>query len=745
MARRKQIIRYGISLGIDTTDMARGAREANTVTRRLNRDIGRTEATLRKYKHAQMQLRQEFKAGKITKQQFLNQLKKERLLRDRANGSLDKYRKRVRQETLAQKQAIQAERSREVQMRRLNAQRERAVRLAQMEHARRMQQMGGFGAGAASMAGFGGAAAGAARMGGNFGVELGGQQAAALVAGGLGMVGVIDQAREANKRFTEFESRLVDLKVLFGKVRGENLAEEFKKLAGSTALTTSQLAENAKIWASYGLTSENMTERLERLGTVAGGNSEKFRALTVAFAQVNAQGKLMGQEKNQLINAGFSLGEVAKVAGIEMKDFAKAMEDGAISADHVNEALVRMTEEGGLFYGLLEEKAKTLEGQAIITAAKWEEMYVAQGSRNSGIFKYITQTSGALADLIKHQTAWADSTDDDRIGMLYGITGSRVKGGKLSGSYSMTGTQLGAGVGTINTDGANQGLAYSFLDYLMQFDATARGGTSSYYKRGQGSSLDQAMQLALSGTLSGLGGRAALQGNNDPEKAKEDARKKREAERIAKEKAEKRAAQDLLLDEELARFDFQDPNRTGYQQHTYDAQKAEFDKMLADKKLSAEGHLKLINKMNAHFDVYKQNDAKREMERKAEEAEKASQQRAEKISGIMGRIGDQGKYAGSGMSRAAIALFEARDRNQKKIDDAQPRAGGQSGGVAGGGAEYAMLAERQARIDDGQERRKHEAWVKRKTEENNALLRKQLTELKKNNRLLEEPDKSGAV
>jgi len=745
MARRKQIIRYGISLGIDTTDMARGAREANTVTRRLNREMGRTEAKLRQYKHAQMQLRHEFKAGLISKESYLRQLKRERLIRDRANGSLDRYRQKVRQESLAQKRAAQAERAREVQMRRLNAQREKAIRLSQMEHARRMQQFGGAGAGALSAMGFGGAAAGAARMGGNAGVELGGPQALAIFGGGLGLVGMAGQMGKANEKFKEFESRLVDLKVLFGKVRGENLAEEFKKLAGTTALTTSQLAENAKIWASYGLTSENMTERLERLGTVAGGNSEKFKALTVAFAQVNAQGKLMGQEKNQLINAGFSLGEVAKVAGIEMKDFAKAMEDGAISADHVNEALVRMTEEGGLFYGLLEEKAKTLEGQAIITAAKWEEMYVAQGSRTSGFFKSVTQVSGALADLIKHQTAWADSTDDDRIGMLYGITGSRVKGGKLSGSYSMTGTQLGAGVGTINTDGANQGMAYSFLDYLMQFDASARGGTSSYYKRGQGAALDQAMQLALSGTLSGLGGRAALQGNNDPEKAKEDARKKREAERIAKEKAERRESQDLLLEDELAQFDFQDPNRSGFQQHTYDARKAEFDKMLADKKLSAEGHLKLIQKMNAHFDVYKQNDAKREMERKAEEAEKASSQRAEKMSSIMGMIGDQGKYAGSGMSRAAIALFEARDRNQKKIQDSKPRAGGQSGGIAGGGAEYAMLAERQARIDEAKEVRKHEAWVKRKTEENNALLRKQLTELKKNNRLLEDEDKSGAV
>lgn len=36
------------------------------------------------------------------------------------------------------------------------------------------------------------------------------------------------------------------------------------------------------------------------------GNNEKFSSMTLAFAQMSAAGRLMGQDLNQMINAGFN-------------------------------------------------------------------------------------------------------------------------------------------------------------------------------------------------------------------------------------------------------------------------------------------------------------------------------------------------------------------------------------------------------------------------------------------------------
>ena len=183
------------------------------------------------------------------------------------------------------------------------------------------------------------------------------------------------------------------------------MIHEFKELARQTPLTTKGLIDSAVIWKSYGNTTENITERMRRFGDISGGNAEKMKLLTIAVAQVNAQGKLMGQEKNQLINAGMSLKEVAKAAGIEMEDFADAMKAGKISAEHLNQAIVNMTNEGGSHFGFMADQAETLLGKSEIMKNTFGEMFAEFGrmADNTGMFDLfldpMTGVAGALRDM----------------------------------------------------------------------------------------------------------------------------------------------------------------------------------------------------------------------------------------------------------------------------------------------------------------------------------------------------------
>jgi tape measure domain-containing protein len=118
------------------------------------------------------------------------------------------------------------------------------------------------------------------------------------------------------------------------------------------------------------------------------------------MAQVNAAGKLMGQEKNQLINAGFSLKIIADEAGVSMTNFAKAMEEGAISAKHVNDALIKATSEGGLYFGRLEKKSQTLNGQLDLVANNFNDLFANLGESKSGFFSTIlNQLNQTLSDV----------------------------------------------------------------------------------------------------------------------------------------------------------------------------------------------------------------------------------------------------------------------------------------------------------------------------------------------------------
>ena len=359
MAKTTKLVGYGISFDMKLVGGAKTADDFQKAAKSVQKSLNASENAVKQYQLKQDQLNQALKKGAITKKQY-----------DQAMTTLA-YREQRRVERLEkERRAVMG----------LDRQESTLER-----NRRNRARMAGMAASGASGLGLGGRAAGAARfLGGAIGL---GPEAAML---GLGF-GSVSLIKESVQAYADLETQVVGLQSLFGKGLGGTLVSEFRELAKTTVLTNSQLIENARTWASYGLTTDNLTDRLKRLGTVAGGNSDKFRSLTLAFAQVNAQGKLMGQEKNQLINAGFSLQAVADAAGISMDNFADAMKNGEITAEHLNEALVKITSEGGLFHNFLEAQAEAINGKMIKLKSAYEEFLQTLGEAEKG-------PAGALLD-----------------------------------------------------------------------------------------------------------------------------------------------------------------------------------------------------------------------------------------------------------------------------------------------------------------------------------------------------------
>lgn len=227
-----------------------------------------------------------------------------------------------------------------------------------------------FAGSAASMFGLGGAGAGMARTAAHMG--------AGGIIGGATLAGILS----ATNAYAKLEKQIVDIQVIMGdKTKGAALVQQLREIAKVTPLTTSSLIKSTQTMLGYGLESEHLVEITERLGAVSGGNAEKMQALTIAFSQISAQGKLMGQELIQLVNAGFPVAEIARAAGVEMKDFRKEMEKGTIKAHHFIKALVNITSEGGLMAGRLEEQSKTISGAYTIAFAEIEEAWVKLGKK----------------------------------------------------------------------------------------------------------------------------------------------------------------------------------------------------------------------------------------------------------------------------------------------------------------------------------------------------------------------------
>jgi tape measure domain-containing protein len=369
MAKTSKLIGYGISFNMKLVGGVKTAKDFEDAAKSVQKSLNRSSNSVKQHDLQLKILDKAYQRNVITQKQY-----------DQARFSVEA--KEIKRQ------------------RRLEKERRLVLGLDQQESllAKNRQQrarMAGMAASGVSGLGLGGRAAGAARfLGGAAGLGAG---AAGL---GLGFIAA-STVKESISAFAKLESQVTAMKSLFGEDIAEGLVSQFRSLAKSTILTNSQLIENAKIWASYGLTTEGITDRLKRLGTVAGGNSEKFRALTIAFAQVNAQGKLMGQEKNQLINAGFSLQAVADAAGISMNEFADAMKNGEITAEHLNQALINITSKGGMFFGYLEKQTETISGKLTILSGAWEEFMVALGETEQGPASAILDKMIAAAEALK--------------------------------------------------------------------------------------------------------------------------------------------------------------------------------------------------------------------------------------------------------------------------------------------------------------------------------------------------------
>lgn len=162
----------------------------------------------------------------------------------------------------------------------------------------------------------------------------------------------------------EMEMLRSSLDVLTGSAeQGTKVFQDLNKFAASTPFETGDLANATKTMLSFGISSKQVMGNLQMLGDVSLGNKDKLAGLTLAFSQVQSQGKLMGQDLLQMINNGFNpLQQLSQNTGKSMSKLKEEMAAGKITAEDVAQAFEDATREGGLFFKGMERGATTLPG-----------------------------------------------------------------------------------------------------------------------------------------------------------------------------------------------------------------------------------------------------------------------------------------------------------------------------------------------------------------------------------------------
>lgn len=185
----------------------------------------------------------------------------------------------------------------------------------------------------------------------------------ALTTAGI-TAGLIAFGKSALSTAAELEQTTVAFGVFTGSAEKANIMlAQLKDQALKSPMQFQDITKGAQILLQYGLTAEQVVPITRMLGDISGGNADKFNRLSLAFGQVNASGRLMGQEARQMINAGFNpLQAISIKTGESMASLTQRMHDGQISVKEVGDAFIAATSEGGQFFGMAEKQSQTLQG-----------------------------------------------------------------------------------------------------------------------------------------------------------------------------------------------------------------------------------------------------------------------------------------------------------------------------------------------------------------------------------------------
>lgn len=199
---------------------------------------------------------------------------------------------------------------------------------------------------------------------------------AAGAAAGFAAMKLKDYGQYALSTSAAFEQLAISFRVMTGSAQtGQELTDAIIKLGAETPMTAQQLSKAAQLLMSFGESAENIIPDLKLLGDITGGEVNRFNMLALAFAQVGANGKLMGQDLLQMVNAGFNpLQIMSQTTGKSMGELRKEMEEGRISFQMVAQAMRDAASEGGRYFGLMEQQSQSLNGLLSTMGDTWEQV-----------------------------------------------------------------------------------------------------------------------------------------------------------------------------------------------------------------------------------------------------------------------------------------------------------------------------------------------------------------------------------
>ena len=205
------------------------------------------------------------------------------------------------------------------------------------------------------------------------------------------VLGVIEGAKFVFAKTAELETQTRSLQVLTGSAeKAKQIIQELQQLGAVTPFTSTELIDAAKRLQAFGVESDKVVETTKRLADVSGATGAELQGLVTAYGQVQAKGRLQGEELLQFQERGVALqAELQKMYKLSGKELQDALSKGQISAEAVEVAIKRLTDAGGKYANGASAQSDTLSGKFSTLQDNIEQLARTLGEVLSPVLKAI--------------------------------------------------------------------------------------------------------------------------------------------------------------------------------------------------------------------------------------------------------------------------------------------------------------------------------------------------------------------
>lgn len=199
----------------------------------------------------------------------------------------------------------------------------------------------------------------------------------------------------------EFQQLEASFRTMLGsEEKATELMTQLLDTAAKTPFDLQSISNGARQLLAYGENVENVNDDLIRLGNIAAGLNQPLNDLIYLYGTTMTQGRLYTADYNQFVGRGIPLGrELASVLGVAESKVREMVEAGKVGFPEVQQALQNLTNEGGMFYNLMEDQSKTITGRISNIEDSISMMMNEIGRQSEGI---IGNSLDAVAYLVDH-------------------------------------------------------------------------------------------------------------------------------------------------------------------------------------------------------------------------------------------------------------------------------------------------------------------------------------------------------